>query len=56
MNDVALTNECTSYALHHQFMLFTVATSDMYDKLYVINLELDQWLTKEQAKPKDKLE
>ncbi len=30
--------------LYHEFLLFTVSTNDMYDKLFVFNLKLNRWL------------
>jgi hypothetical protein len=40
---------------YHEFLLFTVSTSSMYDKLFVINLLLDQWIQEENVRTKDKL-
>jgi hypothetical protein len=30
--------------LYHEFLLYTVSTNDMYDRLFVFNLKLDRWL------------
>jgi hypothetical protein len=47
-----LSDECTSFVFYHEFLLFTVSTSSMYDKLFVINLLLDNWIQNQDAKVK----
>jgi hypothetical protein len=44
INSQTLTEDCLSFLLYHEFLLYTVSTNDMYDKLYVFNLKLDRWI------------
>ena len=41
INGILLSEETTSFCLYDVFLLFTVTTSDLYEKLYVFNLEID---------------
>lgn len=44
INTLTLTEDCLSFMLYHEFLLYTVSTNGMYDKLYVFNLKLDRWI------------
>ena len=53
INHHNISQECTSVAFYHEFCLFTVGTSEMYDKLFVINMRLELWLTEDTSNPKE---
>ena len=55
INSNTISDECSSFIIYHEFLLFTVSTSHMYDKLYVINFALEDWLQKADCNPKNKL-
>ena len=44
LNDELIHEHCTSYGFYHEFLLFTCASTGMYDKLYTLNLHLNTWL------------
>lgn len=41
INDEIYVEHCTSFTFYHEFLIFTVSTSGMYDKMFVFDLVLD---------------
>ncbi len=41
LNGSLYADNCTSFAFYQDFLVFTVGSSSMYDKMYVIDLVLD---------------
>jgi hypothetical protein len=36
---------------YHEFLIFTVATNDMYDRMFAFNINLDRWIWSEDSTP-----